>query len=136
MSHISVHPADKLLYRSCMDYMLLIPRLSRSLPCVQIERNQRRERPLMRRKSELPKDISTVTALELHRRAEEMLTTHVYGPCCQIVSHPFLPLLSVMTVLHKNSFQMHSRSNFSPTSTRAKTVLHKKTFQSLSTFKF
>uniref|UniRef100_A0A4W6EYX0 Serine/threonine protein phosphatase 2A regulatory subunit n=1 Tax=Lates calcarifer TaxID=8187 RepID=A0A4W6EYX0_LATCA len=39
-------------------------------------RNQRRERPLMRRKSELPKDISTVTALELHRRAEEMLTTH------------------------------------------------------------
>ncbi|KAM7368102.1 hypothetical protein PAMP_014352 [Pampus punctatissimus] len=42
----------------------------------QIERNQRRERPLMRRKSELPKDISTVTALELHRRAEEMLTTH------------------------------------------------------------
>uniref|UniRef100_A0A671YMG3 Serine/threonine protein phosphatase 2A regulatory subunit n=1 Tax=Sparus aurata TaxID=8175 RepID=A0A671YMG3_SPAAU len=45
-------------------------------PCVQIEKNQRRERPLMRRKSELPKDICTVTALELHRRAEEMLTTH------------------------------------------------------------
>ncbi|XP_036942456.1 protein phosphatase 2, regulatory subunit B', gamma b isoform X2 [Acanthopagrus latus] len=42
----------------------------------QIEKNQRRERPLMRRKSELPKDICTVTALELHRRAEEMLTTH------------------------------------------------------------
>uniref|UniRef100_A0A8C5NCB1 Serine/threonine protein phosphatase 2A regulatory subunit n=1 Tax=Gouania willdenowi TaxID=441366 RepID=A0A8C5NCB1_GOUWI len=38
--------------------------------------DQRRERPLMRRKSELPKEISTVTALELHRRAEEMLTTH------------------------------------------------------------
>uniref|UniRef100_A0AAQ5YSP4 Serine/threonine protein phosphatase 2A regulatory subunit n=1 Tax=Amphiprion ocellaris TaxID=80972 RepID=A0AAQ5YSP4_AMPOC len=42
----------------------------------QILKDQRRERPLMRRKSELPKDISTVTALELHRRAEEMLTTH------------------------------------------------------------
>uniref|UniRef100_A0A7N6ATB1 Serine/threonine protein phosphatase 2A regulatory subunit n=1 Tax=Anabas testudineus TaxID=64144 RepID=A0A7N6ATB1_ANATE len=40
----------------------------------QIVKDQRRERPLMRRKSELPKDISTVTALELHRRAEEMLT--------------------------------------------------------------
>ncbi|XP_022622171.1 serine/threonine-protein phosphatase 2A 56 kDa regulatory subunit gamma isoform-like isoform X2 [Seriola dumerili] len=42
----------------------------------QIQKDQRRERPLMRRKSELPKDISTVTALELHRRAEEMLTPH------------------------------------------------------------
>ncbi|MEQ2243360.1 Serine/threonine-protein phosphatase 2A 56 kDa regulatory subunit gamma isoform, partial [Ilyodon furcidens] len=42
----------------------------------QILKEQRRERPLVRRKSELPKDISTVTALELHRRAEEMLTTH------------------------------------------------------------
>ncbi|KAM9703454.1 protein phosphatase 2, regulatory subunit B', gamma b isoform 1-T1 [Menidia menidia] len=42
----------------------------------QIQKDQRRERPLVRRKSELPKDISTVTALELHRRAEEMLTTH------------------------------------------------------------
>ncbi|XP_053744336.1 serine/threonine-protein phosphatase 2A 56 kDa regulatory subunit gamma isoform-like isoform X2 [Synchiropus splendidus] len=42
----------------------------------QLQKDQRRERPLMRRKSELPKDISTVTALELHRRAEEMLTTH------------------------------------------------------------
>ncbi|MEQ2209543.1 hypothetical protein XENOCAPTIV_000667 [Xenoophorus captivus] len=44
--------------------------------CTQILKEQRRERPLVRRKSELPKDISTVTALELHRRAEEMLTTH------------------------------------------------------------
>lgn len=41
---------------------------------VQILKEQRRERPLMRRKSELPRDISTVTALELHRRAEEMIT--------------------------------------------------------------
>uniref|UniRef100_A0A673AZJ7 Serine/threonine protein phosphatase 2A regulatory subunit n=1 Tax=Sphaeramia orbicularis TaxID=375764 RepID=A0A673AZJ7_9TELE len=40
----------------------------------QLQKDHRRERPLMRRKSELPKDISTVTALELHRRAEEMLT--------------------------------------------------------------
>nr|XP_040016825.1 protein phosphatase 2, regulatory subunit B', gamma b isoform X2 [Gasterosteus aculeatus aculeatus] len=42
----------------------------------QIQKEQRRERPLMRRKSELPRDICTVTALELHRRADEMLTTH------------------------------------------------------------
>lgn len=40
----------------------------------QLPKDHRKERPLMRRKSELPKDISTVTALELHRRAEEMLT--------------------------------------------------------------
>lgn len=43
-------------------------------PLVQIQKEQRRERPLVRRKSELPRDICTVTALELHRRAEEMLT--------------------------------------------------------------
>ncbi|XP_077408778.1 protein phosphatase 2, regulatory subunit B', gamma b isoform X2 [Vanacampus margaritifer] len=42
----------------------------------QLQKDHRRERPLMRRKSELPKDISTVTALELHQRAEEILTTH------------------------------------------------------------
>lgn len=52
------------------------PSLSHCLPRVQIQKDQRRERPLMRRKSELPRDICTVTALELHRRAEEMLTTH------------------------------------------------------------
>lgn len=41
---------------------------------VQIQKEQRRERPLMRRKSELPKDVCTVTALELHQSAENMLT--------------------------------------------------------------
>uniref|UniRef100_A0A8C6UNW8 Serine/threonine protein phosphatase 2A regulatory subunit n=1 Tax=Neogobius melanostomus TaxID=47308 RepID=A0A8C6UNW8_9GOBI len=41
---------------------------------IQLTKDHRKERPLMRRKSELPKDISTVTALELHRRAEEMIT--------------------------------------------------------------
>ncbi|CAL9692032.1 unnamed protein product [Knipowitschia caucasica] len=40
----------------------------------QPSKDHRKERPLMRRKSELPKDISTVTAMELHRRAEEMIT--------------------------------------------------------------
>ncbi|XP_051500313.1 serine/threonine-protein phosphatase 2A 56 kDa regulatory subunit gamma isoform isoform X2 [Myxocyprinus asiaticus] len=39
----------------------------------QLHREQRKERPLMRRKSELPQDISTVKALETHRRAEEMI---------------------------------------------------------------
>ncbi|KAG9344798.1 hypothetical protein JZ751_010485 [Albula glossodonta] len=42
----------------------------------QLSREQRRERPLVRRKSELPQDIYTVKALETHRRAEDMLTTH------------------------------------------------------------
>ncbi|XP_041121894.1 serine/threonine-protein phosphatase 2A 56 kDa regulatory subunit gamma isoform isoform X3 [Polyodon spathula] len=41
-----------------------------------IQRDQRKERPLVRRKSELPQDIYTVKALESHRRAEEILTTH------------------------------------------------------------
>uniref|UniRef100_A0A673MTP8 Protein phosphatase 2, regulatory subunit B', gamma b n=1 Tax=Sinocyclocheilus rhinocerous TaxID=307959 RepID=A0A673MTP8_9TELE len=39
----------------------------------QIHRDQRRERPLIRRKSELPQDMSTVKALETHRRAEDMI---------------------------------------------------------------
>ncbi|KAB5539950.1 hypothetical protein PHYPO_G00095220 [Pangasianodon hypophthalmus] len=41
----------------------------------QLQREQRKERPLMRRKSELPHDMSTVKALETHRRAEDMITT-------------------------------------------------------------
>uniref|UniRef100_A0A8C7E0J4 Serine/threonine protein phosphatase 2A regulatory subunit n=1 Tax=Oncorhynchus kisutch TaxID=8019 RepID=A0A8C7E0J4_ONCKI len=36
----------------------------------------RKERPLVRRKSELPQDISTVKALETHRRANDMVTPH------------------------------------------------------------
>ncbi|MGH0175859.1 UNVERIFIED_CONTAM: hypothetical protein FKN15_071936 [Acipenser sinensis] len=43
---------------------------------VQLQRDQRKERPLVRRKSELPQDIYTVKALESHRRAEEILTAH------------------------------------------------------------
>ncbi|MBN3272938.1 2A5D phosphatase, partial [Polyodon spathula] len=43
---------------------------------IQVKRDQRKERPLVRRKSELPQDIYTVKALESHRRAEEILTTH------------------------------------------------------------
>uniref|UniRef100_A0A8C8CZN6 Serine/threonine protein phosphatase 2A regulatory subunit n=1 Tax=Oncorhynchus tshawytscha TaxID=74940 RepID=A0A8C8CZN6_ONCTS len=35
-----------------------------------LQRNERKERPLVRRKSELPQDISTVKALETHRREE------------------------------------------------------------------
>uniref|UniRef100_A0A8C9U993 Serine/threonine protein phosphatase 2A regulatory subunit n=1 Tax=Scleropages formosus TaxID=113540 RepID=A0A8C9U993_SCLFO len=42
----------------------------------QLQRDQRKERPLVRRKSELPQDIYTVKALESHRRAEDMLTAH------------------------------------------------------------
>uniref|UniRef100_A0A8C2BW52 Serine/threonine protein phosphatase 2A regulatory subunit n=1 Tax=Cyprinus carpio TaxID=7962 RepID=A0A8C2BW52_CYPCA len=37
---------------------------------------QRKERPLVRRKSDLPQDSFTNKALETHRRAEDMLTNH------------------------------------------------------------
>ena len=42
----------------------------------QLQHEQRKERPMVRRKSDLPQDIYTTKALESHRRAEEMLTTH------------------------------------------------------------
>uniref|UniRef100_A0A671TV18 Serine/threonine protein phosphatase 2A regulatory subunit n=1 Tax=Sparus aurata TaxID=8175 RepID=A0A671TV18_SPAAU len=42
----------------------------------QLQHDQRKERPMVRRKSELPQDIYTTKALESHRRAEDMLTTH------------------------------------------------------------
>ncbi|XP_029579463.1 serine/threonine-protein phosphatase 2A 56 kDa regulatory subunit gamma isoform isoform X1 [Salmo trutta] len=42
----------------------------------QLQRNERKERVLVRRKSELPQDISTVKALETHRRANDMVTPH------------------------------------------------------------
>lgn len=45
-------------------------------PSSQLQHDQRKERPMMRRKSELPQDIYTTKALESHRRAEDMLTTH------------------------------------------------------------
>ncbi|KAJ3606373.1 hypothetical protein NHX12_025894 [Muraenolepis orangiensis] len=41
---------------------------------IQIQRDPRKDRPLMRRKSELPQDVCTVSALETHRRAQDMLT--------------------------------------------------------------
>ncbi|MED6295022.1 hypothetical protein CHARACLAT_027160 [Characodon lateralis] len=42
----------------------------------QLQGEQRKDRSMVRRKSELPQDIYTTKALESHRRAEEMLTTH------------------------------------------------------------
>uniref|UniRef100_A0A3Q2YER1 Serine/threonine protein phosphatase 2A regulatory subunit n=1 Tax=Hippocampus comes TaxID=109280 RepID=A0A3Q2YER1_HIPCM len=65
---------EKAKWKEREEAWLKIENLAKSNP--QLQKDHRRERPLMRRKSELPKDISTVTALELHRRAEEMLTTH------------------------------------------------------------
>uniref|UniRef100_A0A8C1TY92 Serine/threonine protein phosphatase 2A regulatory subunit n=1 Tax=Cyprinus carpio TaxID=7962 RepID=A0A8C1TY92_CYPCA len=41
-----------------------------------MSREQRKERPLVRRKSDLPQDSFTNKALETHRRAEDMLTNH------------------------------------------------------------
>ncbi|XP_063079421.1 protein phosphatase 2, regulatory subunit B', gamma b isoform X3 [Engraulis encrasicolus] len=41
----------------------------------QVHRDQqRKERPLVRRKSELPQDVSTVRALETYRRADDMIS--------------------------------------------------------------
>ncbi|XP_030627069.1 serine/threonine-protein phosphatase 2A 56 kDa regulatory subunit gamma isoform isoform X4 [Chanos chanos] len=42
----------------------------------QIQKDQRKDRPLVRRKSELPQDVHTVKALESHRRAKDMITNH------------------------------------------------------------
>uniref|UniRef100_A0A8D3BW42 Serine/threonine protein phosphatase 2A regulatory subunit n=1 Tax=Scophthalmus maximus TaxID=52904 RepID=A0A8D3BW42_SCOMX len=42
----------------------------------QLQHEQRKERPMVRRKSELPQDLYTTKALETHRRAEDMLTAH------------------------------------------------------------
>uniref|UniRef100_A0AAR2L902 Serine/threonine protein phosphatase 2A regulatory subunit n=1 Tax=Pygocentrus nattereri TaxID=42514 RepID=A0AAR2L902_PYGNA len=38
--------------------------------------DQRKDRPLVRRKSDLPQDMYTTKALESHRRAEDMITNH------------------------------------------------------------
>ncbi|XP_014347226.1 serine/threonine-protein phosphatase 2A 56 kDa regulatory subunit gamma isoform isoform X2 [Latimeria chalumnae] len=43
---------------------------------VQSQRDIKKDRPLVRRKSELPQDIYTMKALESHRRAEEILSSH------------------------------------------------------------
>ncbi|XP_074548883.1 serine/threonine-protein phosphatase 2A 56 kDa regulatory subunit gamma isoform isoform X2 [Halichoeres trimaculatus] len=51
-----------------------IENLAKSNP--QLQHDHRKERPMVRRKSELPQDIYTTKALESHRRAEDMLTTH------------------------------------------------------------
>uniref|UniRef100_A0A8C6LE23 Serine/threonine protein phosphatase 2A regulatory subunit n=1 Tax=Nothobranchius furzeri TaxID=105023 RepID=A0A8C6LE23_NOTFU len=51
-----------------------IENLAKSNP--QLQHEQRKERTMVRRKSELPQDIYTAKALEVHRRAEEMLTSH------------------------------------------------------------
>ncbi|XP_055497125.1 serine/threonine-protein phosphatase 2A 56 kDa regulatory subunit gamma isoform isoform X1 [Leucoraja erinacea] len=42
----------------------------------QAQKDLRKDRPLVRRKSELPQDIYTVKALESHRRAEEIISAH------------------------------------------------------------
>uniref|UniRef100_A0AAR2LRI2 Serine/threonine protein phosphatase 2A regulatory subunit n=1 Tax=Pygocentrus nattereri TaxID=42514 RepID=A0AAR2LRI2_PYGNA len=43
---------------------------------IQLQRDQRKDRPLVRRKSDLPQDMYTTKALESHRRAEDMITNH------------------------------------------------------------
>ncbi|CAB1330596.1 unnamed protein product [Coregonus sp. 'balchen'] len=52
-----------------------IENLAKSNPQLQ-PRDQRKDRPLVRRKSDLPQDIYTAKALETHRRADGMITTH------------------------------------------------------------
>uniref|UniRef100_A0A4W5N486 Serine/threonine protein phosphatase 2A regulatory subunit n=1 Tax=Hucho hucho TaxID=62062 RepID=A0A4W5N486_9TELE len=51
-----------------------IENLAKSNPQLQT-RDQRKDRPMVRRKSDLPQDIYTAKALETHRRADVMITT-------------------------------------------------------------
>uniref|UniRef100_A0A8C8D7H0 Serine/threonine protein phosphatase 2A regulatory subunit n=1 Tax=Oncorhynchus tshawytscha TaxID=74940 RepID=A0A8C8D7H0_ONCTS len=65
---------EKAKWKEREEAWVKIENLAKSNP--QLQRNERKERPLVRRKSELPQDISTVNALETHRRAEDMVTPH------------------------------------------------------------
>lgn len=47
---------------------------STNFPYFQIRNIRNKEKPLMRRKSELPQDTGTVRALIEHKRADEYLT--------------------------------------------------------------
>jgi len=40
----------------------------------QAQKDQKKDRPLVRRKSELPQDIYTMKALESHCRADELIS--------------------------------------------------------------
>ncbi|KAM9432616.1 serine/threonine-protein phosphatase 2A 56 kDa regulatory subunit gamma isoform 1-T1 [Salvelinus alpinus] len=51
-----------------------IENLAKSNPQLRT-RDQRKDRPMVRRKSDLPQDIYTAKALETHRRADVMITT-------------------------------------------------------------
>lgn len=42
--------------------------------CTQMLKDIKKEKVLLRRKSELPQDVYTIKALEAHKRAEEFLT--------------------------------------------------------------
>uniref|UniRef100_A0A8C7LD72 Serine/threonine protein phosphatase 2A regulatory subunit n=1 Tax=Oncorhynchus kisutch TaxID=8019 RepID=A0A8C7LD72_ONCKI len=65
---------EKAKWKEREEAWVKIENLAKSNP--QLQRNERKERPLVRRKSELPQDISTVNALETHQRAEDMVTPH------------------------------------------------------------
>ena len=43
---------------------------------VQMLKDIKKEKVLLRRKSELPQDVYTIKALEAHKRAEEFLTSN------------------------------------------------------------
>ncbi|KAK7506994.1 hypothetical protein BaRGS_00001845 [Batillaria attramentaria] len=64
----------------CMTSCDLVAVLERKLRllfcsvCVQLKKKPR-DKPLLRRKSELPHDLSMVKALESHKRADEYLVT-------------------------------------------------------------
>uniref|UniRef100_A0A671SQG9 Serine/threonine protein phosphatase 2A regulatory subunit n=1 Tax=Sinocyclocheilus anshuiensis TaxID=1608454 RepID=A0A671SQG9_9TELE len=62
---------EKAKWKEREEAWIKIENIAKSNP--QIHRDQHRERPLMRRKSELPQDMSTGKALETHRRAEDMI---------------------------------------------------------------
>uniref|UniRef100_A0A8C1DUF4 Serine/threonine protein phosphatase 2A regulatory subunit n=1 Tax=Cyprinus carpio carpio TaxID=630221 RepID=A0A8C1DUF4_CYPCA len=65
-------PVDMETDGPCIEDVMMLKKTVEE-EAIQLHRDQRRERPLMRRKSELPQDTSTMNALETHRRAEDMI---------------------------------------------------------------
>lgn len=65
---------EKMKLKEREEAWIKIENLAKSNP--QMQRDQRKDRPLIRRKSDLPQDSYTTKALESHRRADDMLTNH------------------------------------------------------------
>lgn len=65
-------------------------------------RKNRKEKPLLRRKSELPHDTYTLRALNDHKRADEFLSTPPDVNKCQ----PIIPIVMTILFLNLQSIQL------------------------------